>query len=249
MSPPKLPFLVAHRGYPSRFPENTLPGIVAAIRAGATHVEFDIQMSRDCIPVLCHDSTLLRTAGLNQSVLDMTASALDRVDVSETQRLGSRFKDTPLPRLSEALDLLSENPLVHAFIEIKQESLERFGIHAVIEPVMILVCAHASNCTIISFNAACLSQARKLGAKQIGLIAKRPDGQTLETLNELQPEFLFTSESRFIDLRAAFRGPWRWVVYHTEDPARAIELMRAGAELVETNAIGEMLLALQKGIG
>ena len=35
--------LVAHRGYPARLPENTLPSIKAALQAGARYVEVDVQ--------------------------------------------------------------------------------------------------------------------------------------------------------------------------------------------------------------
>ena len=37
--------LVAHRGDAARFPENTREAVSAAVDAGATFVEFDIQLS------------------------------------------------------------------------------------------------------------------------------------------------------------------------------------------------------------
>lgn len=43
------------------FPENTLESIVAAEAAGAAMVEFDVQITRDDVPVLMHDDTLDRT--------------------------------------------------------------------------------------------------------------------------------------------------------------------------------------------
>ena len=39
--------LIAHRGYPAHYPENTLIGLEAAIKAGAERIEFDIQLSAD----------------------------------------------------------------------------------------------------------------------------------------------------------------------------------------------------------
>ena len=55
--------LVAHRGYPRHYPENTLIGIEAAIRAGAAYVEVDIQLSSDQVPLLYHDSDMQRLSG------------------------------------------------------------------------------------------------------------------------------------------------------------------------------------------
>ena len=52
--------LVAHRGYPSCLPENTLPSIVAALQVGARYLEVDVQVSRDGEVVLFHDRELQR---------------------------------------------------------------------------------------------------------------------------------------------------------------------------------------------
>jgi len=66
----RLPELIAHRGYASRYPENTLPAIEAALKAGARHVEIDVQTSADHIPVLFHDATLERLCGVQGRIRD-----------------------------------------------------------------------------------------------------------------------------------------------------------------------------------
>ncbi|HET7650536.1 MAG TPA: glycerophosphodiester phosphodiesterase family protein [Gammaproteobacteria bacterium] len=238
------PVLVAHRGYPSRYPENTLPGIEAAVLAGARFVEFDIQMSRDGVPVLCHDANLKRTADVDRLVMELSAADLDHVDVCESGRFGSRFKNTFVPRLSEVMGAIENHAGVQAFVEIKLESLQRFGRRQVMEPVMAALKHHLSTGIVISFDAECLLEAKRLGAGRIGFVTEDTSLHTLHALNGLQPDFLFTSQHCFSELRAMFDGPWRWAVYHTEDPARARQLSEDGADLVETNAIGEMLAAL-----
>jgi len=55
--------LVAHRGYPARLPENTLPSIEAAVQAGARYIEVDVQLSRDGEVILFHDRDLHRLCG------------------------------------------------------------------------------------------------------------------------------------------------------------------------------------------
>ncbi len=67
----EIPQLVAHRGYPRRYPENTLQGIQAAIDAGARYVEFDVQITADGVPILMHDVSLMRTAGKRGRVVNM----------------------------------------------------------------------------------------------------------------------------------------------------------------------------------
>ncbi|MEV7544557.1 glycerophosphodiester phosphodiesterase [Streptomyces sp. NPDC089915] len=54
---------VGHRGDPYRVRENTLPSIGSAFARGADAVEVDVRLTRDGVPVLLHDETLLRLWG------------------------------------------------------------------------------------------------------------------------------------------------------------------------------------------
>ena len=47
--------LIAHRGYAGQYPGNTLPAIESALAAGVRHIELDLQLTADRIPVLFHD--------------------------------------------------------------------------------------------------------------------------------------------------------------------------------------------------
>jgi glycerophosphoryl diester phosphodiesterase len=47
--------LQGHRGARGLKPENTLPSFEAALDAGVTSIETDVLLSRDGVPVLCHD--------------------------------------------------------------------------------------------------------------------------------------------------------------------------------------------------
>jgi len=50
--------LQGHRGARGQKPENTLPSFEAAIDSGVTTVETDLHLTRDGIPILCHDPIL-----------------------------------------------------------------------------------------------------------------------------------------------------------------------------------------------
>ncbi|KAL4484825.1 hypothetical protein ABPG74_020002 [Tetrahymena malaccensis] len=54
------PLVIAHRGYSSLFPENTLEAFRAAIYAGADFFELDIQVTKDNVLLVSHDATLSR---------------------------------------------------------------------------------------------------------------------------------------------------------------------------------------------
>lgn len=101
------PLLIGHRGAPNVARENTINGMLKALRAGADGVEFDVRLSGDGIPVVVHDSTLERTAGSRVAVAKAT--------VKELQRL-----DPELPTLVQVLRRLPKQALL--YIEIKDES-------------------------------------------------------------------------------------------------------------------------------
>jgi glycerophosphoryl diester phosphodiesterase len=50
--------LQGHRGARGLRPENTLPSFEAALDCGVTSIETDLHLSRDGVPVLCHDPQL-----------------------------------------------------------------------------------------------------------------------------------------------------------------------------------------------
>ena len=55
------PVIVAHRGDSFRAPENTLEAARLAWQGGAPAWELDVQLTRDGVPVVLHDESLLRT--------------------------------------------------------------------------------------------------------------------------------------------------------------------------------------------
>ena len=56
--------IIAHRACPQHAPENSIAGIRRAAELGADGVEVDVQRTLDGVPILMHDSTLGRSAGL-----------------------------------------------------------------------------------------------------------------------------------------------------------------------------------------
>lgn len=55
-----VPQIVAHRGYAREAPENSLAAFAHALELGVDGVEFDVQLTRDDVAVVYHDSTLER---------------------------------------------------------------------------------------------------------------------------------------------------------------------------------------------
>lgn len=98
--------LVAHRGWSRFFPENTLAALAAGIAAGADEIEFDVRLSADGVPVLCHDERVDRV-----SRLEGTCGSLPVAELREADMLMP--DGTPLPglgfsSLEEVLDCFGQ---------------------------------------------------------------------------------------------------------------------------------------------
>jgi glycerophosphoryl diester phosphodiesterase len=237
-----VPKLVAHRGWASRWPENTLEGLMAAVDAGAEYVEFDIQLSVDGMPIVLHDATLERTAGRAGCALDMRWDELKNIKVGETGRLGEVCPHARLPSLSLIRDWLATEPEINAFAEIKTESLSRFGVGRVLEACLQVLEPVLDRCVMTSFSDEVLLAARQQRETSIAWVLERYDEQSLIRATSLAPEYLFCNYRKLpgsLDMLPA--GPWQWVLYEVSDAQLALDLAKKGAGFVESMAVGELL--------
>jgi glycerophosphoryl diester phosphodiesterase len=93
------PRIFAHRGLAREAPENTLLSFLQALAAGATHLETDVQVTRDGVAVLSHDPDLTRLVGRRTRIDELTFAELKKVDLGHGQTF---------PSLAEALAAFPE---------------------------------------------------------------------------------------------------------------------------------------------
>jgi glycerophosphoryl diester phosphodiesterase len=235
-----IPVLVAHRGYWERYPENTLVAIEAALQAGACVIEFDVQLCADRTPVLLHDDNLQRTAGIDASVFVLEADELAAISVHEPARLDETFRPAPVPALAQVLALLARYPDTTAMIEIKQESIDFFGLEHTMDVLLDILRPCAHRCTLIAYNADALVYARAHGHSRIGWVLEVFDDAHRLRAAELKPDYLICNHKK-IAQQALWQGGWRWMLYDISDAQTALELAARGADLIETRDIGALL--------
>lgn len=234
--------LVAHRGYPLAFPENTLLGFQQAVLHGAAYVETDIQCTRDGVPVLYHDAGSRRLSGVAGSILDRTLEELGTLDVSHPGRFGNRFAGTPIAMLEAFAGWLAEHPSVIAFVEIKRQSLRRHGAERVMAWVMGALQGVADRCVIISFDDHCLAHTAEHYDIRTGWVLPAWNRRTEARARELSPAYLFAEDVQLPGHAGdIWTGPWQWAVYVINDLDMAMSHVDRGIHLVETDAIGDML--------
>lgn len=130
------PLLIGHRGYPAKFPENTLAAFEGAMQAGCDMIELDVTLSRDRKVVVIHDDTLDRTTDGSGLVLAQTFEELKRLDAGSW--FAPRFSAERIPELSEVMELTAGRCMLN--IEIKQSAFEAgYPIDAIEHQVVTLV--------------------------------------------------------------------------------------------------------------
>ncbi len=238
---------VAHRGQSVDFPENTLESIGQAIACGATAVEFDLQMTADLVPVVCHDISLERTAGEAVDVAGTNYIELLRYSVGEAERLGGKFADIRLPALREMVSLLQQSPQVTAFVELKDESLAVFGIEPFVKQVGDALAPIAGRCVLIADSLDALLLARKRYGFPIGWIVHRWDENDHLLAKEHRLDYLVTGIEHCLHRSHDFAAdPWKWMVYETRDMETAATLFTQGIRYVESNDVCAMLASRGK---
>jgi glycerophosphoryl diester phosphodiesterase len=105
--------IVAHRGVPDIFPENTIPAFERAIELGADAVELDVRLSADNVPMVFHYFYLDKITSVSGTVFDYTFEQLRNVHVPAKNRI-DKYQ---IPTLMEVLEIIGGK--IDLEIEIK----------------------------------------------------------------------------------------------------------------------------------
>src|SRR5579863_1834901 len=108
--------IFAHRGNSGEAPENTLAAFRQVAGVGADGVEFDVQLSRDGVPVVIHDETVDRTTDGKGAVAGLTLAQLQVLDAGKW--FGAAFAGERIPTLEAVLEVF-RGASIRVNIELK----------------------------------------------------------------------------------------------------------------------------------
>lgn len=119
--------IIAHRGYPNKFPENTLLSVQEAIKTGAHMIEVDVHLTKDGKLAVIHDDNLFTFTGKWERVEEMNMKEIQEKTSHFFKNRG--FPDLTVPELKDVLETVyrySEN--CGLVIEIKKGEKKYRGI-------------------------------------------------------------------------------------------------------------------------
>ena len=103
--------IFAHRGFSSKYPENTMLAFKKAEEIGASGIEIDIQLSKDKEIVICHDEDITRTSNGSGFIKDLSINQLKEFSFHNNFNQYVNRKDTKIPSLEEFFTWLKTNEL------------------------------------------------------------------------------------------------------------------------------------------
>ncbi|MFS0857107.1 glycerophosphodiester phosphodiesterase [Paenibacillus taichungensis] len=178
---------VAHRGFSSIAPENTMAAFLLAMEQPEVQwIELDVQLSRDGVPVVIHDFTFDRTTNGKGFVREKDWADIQQLDAGSWK--GKAYKGERVPALSEVLDRTCGK--VRLNIELKTQGNMYPGLPAaVIHEVRKRHMQH--DVVITSFEPAALVEVKKLAPEfKTGLIIDARPGDLAAVLRQMNCSFL-----------------------------------------------------------
>lgn len=116
---------IAHRGYSTVAPENTLPAYKLAKQMGFNYVEADIVYTSDNVPVLSHDTTIDRCSDGSGTISNMTFEQLQQYDFGSWK--SSTYAGTKIPSASQFLYLCKTLGL-HPYFDLRNATQAQYQI-------------------------------------------------------------------------------------------------------------------------
>jgi len=171
--------IMAHRGFSSLAPENTISAFQKAIEIGADFIELDVRKTKDDSLVVIHDESVDRTSsnGMKGNISSLMYKDLNYINVGYSEKFGSKFYFEKIPTLYEVLKLAKGK--INICIELKSKNIE-------LNALSVIKSTNTENDVIVSsFDSETLSKIKTLNK----------DIKTLYLVNSTNTEFIESTKN------------------------------------------------------
>ncbi|MEK6793652.1 MAG: glycerophosphodiester phosphodiesterase family protein [Spirochaetota bacterium] len=148
--------VMAHRGIPVRFPENTMRSFREATALDIDIIEFDVRSSADGRLIVIHDPAVDRTTNGKGTVHEKTFALLSELDAGSWK--DASFSGERIPTLDETYGLFK--PLTNIMMNVEIKSADEYTARGAIE--MAKQYGIIERCVFTSFDARLLAYMRSL---------------------------------------------------------------------------------------
>jgi len=187
------PLVIAHRGFSSEYPENTLIAVRKAVDAGSDKIEVDVHQTKDEKIVVIHDPTIDRTTNGKGEVGEFDYATLEKFDAGSWKN--PRFKNEYIPQLEEILEIVAGVSNIIIEVKFGSEKYKNFEKNLV---NIVNRYKNFTDITISSFKITLLSKLYNYNPdfKLAKVVAKREMWRTFydSNMNKFRNKFSFIKE-------------------------------------------------------
>lgn len=119
---PKNIYVAAHRGWPAKYPENTMESFRAAHKLGVDQLELDVRVTKDNELVIIHDAAVDRTTDGTGLVCEKTLAELKALDAGIFK--GEEFRGCRIPTFLEFMEYIKDDETITLDVELKEYPTE-----------------------------------------------------------------------------------------------------------------------------
>ncbi|MFY9073403.1 glycerophosphodiester phosphodiesterase family protein [Malaciobacter mytili] len=231
--------ICAHRGFRKVFVENSLEAFISSLEF-CDFIEFDIQFTKDYIPIITHDETLKRCSNISKLEEFKKYKPWYIKDLEFNQIKKLNYKKTKIASLEEFLILAKDKKIVFN-LEIKQMHKEINEIKA-LEVLLLLLKKYNISCEILisSFNHNYLKYISQNSDFSIAVLdeeVKRKD--LINYLKDLKAVSYNISKKAVnqLDINALKQNNIEVLVYTVNDQEEIKRLFKQGIKAVFTDYI------------
>lgn len=224
---------IAHRGYSSKAPENTVPSFTLAGEKQRFYgIECDLYTSKDGKFVVFHDENLKRMTGIEGSIMDYTLDEILSFKIIK----GSRIKQYPnlrIPTFEEYIDICTYYDKT-AVIEIKK-------IHEITQLTNLvdIIDDHPGlKAVVISFNINYLKYIRAISNCELQLLTDHIDDDIIYECRVNQLDLSMPKEMIDKDLvKRLKKEGFKIGTFTVDDSKMAIEFEKLKIDYLTTNKL------------
>lgn len=123
--------VVAHRGFSSRYPENTEVAFRQAMALGVETIEFDVRLTREGGLAVIHDGRVDRTTDGSGRVADLTLAEIKALDAGAW--LDEAYRGERVPTLAETLETIGNRVRLNVHLKPSDGDRQELVSRAVAE--------------------------------------------------------------------------------------------------------------------
>lgn len=225
---------IAHRGDCENHIENTLESIQAAIDNGIKHIEVDVQLTQEALPVVFHDNNLDRMFNMNTSIAEKRFKEVNQQPLQSANKKELHHTHYYIPTLLQVVSLIQQHPEITLYVEVKNITFSSFSYQYVYKTVLQCLQPILQQVVIIGFSYRFLRYVKNNSTLPIAYVLPSWKHYSKKMLANLQPNIIF-SDIKLIPENMTFHNKKEtWAVYEVGNLHQAQQLLTQGIYYFES---------------